>query len=197
MAQRTKYTPGTFSWADVTTPDQSAAKSFYGELFGWEAEDFPVGDGAFYSKMRLDGKASRRSHRSSGSSTKRGLHRLELVRDRGQRGRRGRARKELGGTVHAPAFDVMDVGRMGVAHMPMPYSTIKTAAGSINGGMRPAMEGEPPNWLVYFGADEIEGSLAKLRELGGGAMTDAIDVGVGRIATLRVLDRDFAGTWPI
>ena len=56
MAQRTEYTPGTFSWADLTTPDQSAAKSFYGELFGWEAEDLPIGDDVFYSIMRLDDK---------------------------------------------------------------------------------------------------------------------------------------------
>jgi len=69
--------------------------------------------------------------------------------------------------------------------MPMPYSTIKTAAGSTNGGMRPAMEGEPPNWLVYFGTDDIERSLDMLRELGGGTMTDAMDIGVGKIAIVR------------
>jgi uncharacterized protein len=67
----------------------------------------------------------------------------------------------------------------------MPYSTIKTADGRNNGGMRPAMEGEPPNWLVYFGTDDIEGSIAKLREHGGSTMTDVMDIGVGKLAIVR------------
>jgi predicted enzyme related to lactoylglutathione lyase len=30
--------PGTLCWADLVTPDQGAAKSFYGSLFGWELQ---------------------------------------------------------------------------------------------------------------------------------------------------------------
>ncbi len=45
MAERTKYSPGTFSWADLSTTDQDGAKQFYGGLFGWDADDQPVGDG--------------------------------------------------------------------------------------------------------------------------------------------------------
>jgi len=56
MGERTGYTPGTFCWVELTTTDQAAAKQFYGELFGWEAEDMPVGPGMVYSMMRLDGK---------------------------------------------------------------------------------------------------------------------------------------------
>ncbi|HEY6399498.1 MAG TPA: VOC family protein [Solirubrobacteraceae bacterium] len=243
MAQRTKYTPGTFSWADLTTPDQSLAKSFYGELFGWEAEDLPIGDGVFYSMMRLDGKdvaaisPQQREQREAGAppawNSYLTVESADAAVDRA---------KELGGTVHAPVFDVMDAGRMGVVQdpqgafflvwepkanigaalvnapgaltwnelacsdmdaaerfysdlfgwaltsledMPMPYSTIKTAAGSTNGGMRPAMEGEPSHWLVYFGTDDIDASIEKLRELGGDTITDAMDIGVGKIAIVR------------
>src|ERR1700749_483282 len=57
MATRTKYSPGTFSWTDLTTTDQDAAKHFYSELFGWEADDRPVGDGVVYSRMTLDGSS--------------------------------------------------------------------------------------------------------------------------------------------
>jgi predicted enzyme related to lactoylglutathione lyase len=243
MAQRTKYTPGTFSWADLTTPDQSAAKSFYGELFGWEAEDLPIGDDMFYSMMRLDGEdvaaisPQPREQREAGAPPAWNSYVTVDSADAAVE-----LAKELGGTVHAPAVDVMDAGRMGVVQdphgafflvwepkshigaalvnapgaltwnelacsdmdaaerfysdlfgwtitpledMPMPYSTIKTAYGATNGGMRPAMDGEPPNWLVYFGTDDIEGSLAKLRELGGGTLTDAMDIGVGKIAIVR------------
>src|SRR3954467_3705927 len=56
MGERTKYTPGTFSWADVTITDQAGAKDFYSGLFGWEAEDLPVGEGVSYSMMRVNGK---------------------------------------------------------------------------------------------------------------------------------------------
>ena len=38
MGERTEYKPGTFSWADLTTTDQDAAKTFYSALFGWEYE---------------------------------------------------------------------------------------------------------------------------------------------------------------
>src|SRR5438093_267935 len=40
MGERTKYTPGTFSWVDLTTTDHEGAKSFYGGLFGWEWGEF-------------------------------------------------------------------------------------------------------------------------------------------------------------
>jgi uncharacterized protein len=242
MAERTKYEPGTFSWADLTTTDQAAAKSFYGELFGWEAEDIPIGDGVFYSIMRLDGKdvaaisPQPQGQREAGApaawNSYLTVDSADAILERAS---------ELGGTVHAPAFDEMDWGRMGVVQDPdgafflvweprshigaalvnapgaltwnelacidkdvaqqfysdlfgwtitplegmqMPYSTIKTADGHTNGGMRPAMEGEPPNWLVYFGTDDIEGSLAKLRGLGGTTMSDAVDIGVGTIAVV-------------
>jgi len=35
--ERTEYKPGTFCWVDLSTPDHTAAKSFYMSLFGWEA----------------------------------------------------------------------------------------------------------------------------------------------------------------
>ena len=69
--------------------------------------------------------------------------------------------------------------------MPMPYSTINNASGHTNGGMRQTMETEPPNWLVYFGTDDIDASHAKVRELGGGSMTEPVDIGVGKIAVVR------------
>ena len=56
MSDRTSYTPGTFSWADLTTTDQEGAKAFYTALFGWEVTDNPVGDGVHYSMAQLGGK---------------------------------------------------------------------------------------------------------------------------------------------
>ena len=55
MPERTSYEPGTPSWVDLSTPDVDAAK-FYGELFGWTAEDAgPPEETGGYGMFMLDG----------------------------------------------------------------------------------------------------------------------------------------------
>ena len=39
MPERDGYAPGTPSWVDLATPDVDNAARFYGELFGWEAQE--------------------------------------------------------------------------------------------------------------------------------------------------------------
>jgi predicted enzyme related to lactoylglutathione lyase len=148
--------------------------------------------------------------------------------------------KELGASVHAEAFDVMEAGRMGVVQDPQgawflvwqpnqhigaglvnapgalcwnelgspdiegsakfygdllgwqsepmegfetPYHVVKTAAGTNNGGIRPPMPpGTTPFWLVYFATDDLDGSLAKVAELGGNVLVPNTDIGIARIA---------------
>ena len=119
MGERTKYTPGTFSWTDLATPDQDGAKAFYCELFGWEVDDRPIGDGVYYSMMRIDGKdvaaisPQPQQQRDAGVPP---VWNSYITVDSADE-TLARAR-ELGGTVHAPAFDVLDVGRMGVVQDP-------------------------------------------------------------------------------
>jgi predicted enzyme related to lactoylglutathione lyase len=170
---------------------------------------------------------------------------------------------QLGATVHAPAFDVLDVGRMGVVQDPqsayfcvwepkrhigaglvnapgalswdelaspdldgsqqfyeqlfgwriepfgpsseMEYRAIKNAAGWNIGGLRRVMppgtppSGQPParhpasperaapessGWLVYFGIDDADAGLAKAEQLGATKLTDAMDIGMGKIAVV-------------
>src|SRR5689334_1296181 len=55
MSERTSYAPGTPSWVDIGVPDIGAAAQFYGELFGWEHEDFGP-DAGGYGMFRLRGK---------------------------------------------------------------------------------------------------------------------------------------------
>ncbi len=119
MGERTSYTPGTFSWTDLTTQDQEGAKAFYGALFGWETVDHPVGDDAYYSMARIGGKdvaaisPQPQQQRDAGApptwNSYITVENAERSLDRAQ---------ELGATIHAPAFDVMDVGRMGVVQDP-------------------------------------------------------------------------------
>jgi uncharacterized protein len=48
MGRRERHASGTFCWVDLTTTDPAGAKTFYGELFGWEAEDMPAGEAGTY-----------------------------------------------------------------------------------------------------------------------------------------------------
>lgn len=53
-----------------------------------------------------------------------------------------------------------------------------------NGGLTDMMPpSAPPHWLVYFGTDDLEGSVAKIGELGGTIAQPPMDIGEGnRIA---------------
>jgi predicted enzyme related to lactoylglutathione lyase len=54
----------------------------------------------------------------------------------------------------------------------MEYLTVKNSDGRANGGIRRAASTEPCYWLVYFGTDDIEAALDRLRELGGRQLMD-------------------------
>jgi predicted enzyme related to lactoylglutathione lyase len=55
MAERNAYEPGTPCWVDVATPDTAAAATFYGSLFGWEAQDLGA-DAGGYGMFTLRGR---------------------------------------------------------------------------------------------------------------------------------------------
>ena len=119
MGERTRYTPGTFSWADLSTTDQDAAKQFYSRLFGWTAVDQPTGDEIVYSMMQLGGKdvagiaPQPEQQREAGAPPAWNSHitveSADAAADRAQK---------LGANVIAPAFDVMDVGRIAAIQDP-------------------------------------------------------------------------------
>jgi predicted enzyme related to lactoylglutathione lyase len=118
MGERTKYAPGTFSWTDLTTPDQDGAKAFYTALFGWESNEFPMGDdGAVYMMMMVGDKRAaaispQPPQQAGAPPVWNSYVTVESADESVDRA------KELGGTVHAPAFDVFDAGRMGVVQDP-------------------------------------------------------------------------------
>jgi uncharacterized protein len=120
MGERTEYTPGTFCWVELTTTDQDAAKRFYGGLLGWEADDRPVGEGGYvYSMMQVDGSNVGAIATQPDQQREAGVPPMwnSYVSVASADATAERA-KELGATVHAPPFDVMDVGRMAVIQDP-------------------------------------------------------------------------------
>lgn len=113
MSERTSYEPGTFSWADLSTSDAGAAQEFYGALHGWEFESLPLPDGGVYVMARNGG----RNVAAIGESGEQPPHWNNYVTVQSADAAATRA-QEAGGTVVAPAFDVMDVGRMAVVQDP-------------------------------------------------------------------------------
>jgi predicted enzyme related to lactoylglutathione lyase len=56
MAEFTSYAHGTPCWVDVTSTDLDRTTSFYGDLFGWEAETSPEPEAGGYTMFTLRGK---------------------------------------------------------------------------------------------------------------------------------------------
>jgi predicted enzyme related to lactoylglutathione lyase len=240
MGERSGYAPGTFCWAELSTTDQDGAKSFYAALFGWEADDRPVGDGAVYSMQNLRGKPVGAIAAQPSQQREAGVPPLWNSYVSVESADEAAARAaELGGTVHAPPFDVMQAGRMAVVQdpqgaffmlwqkgehygaalvnepgalvwnelstpdmagaaafygglfgwstepmdQPEAYWIVKNGEAS-NGGIRELKEPMPPNWLVYFGIDDIERGIARVAELGGGKMIGPIDIGIAKLAVV-------------
>jgi predicted enzyme related to lactoylglutathione lyase len=243
MGERTQYTPGTFSWADLASPEPEAAKAYYGSLFGWELTDMPVDETSVYTMAAIAGRTVAAIAPQPPQQREAGVPPLwnsyitvSSADDAAERAR------ELGAAVHAPAFDVLEAGRMAViqdpqgayfmvweprqhpgaglvnAHgalswnelatpdieasvefysqlfgwstepmegMETPYHVIRTADGHSNGGIRSAAASEPCYWLVYFGADDIDATLAQAQREGGTALMGPMDIGVGHLAAVQ------------
>lgn len=110
MPERTAYEPGTPSWVDLATPDLDAAKRFYADLFGWEAESAgspdETGGYAFFllRGKRVAGVAPIMTEGQPPAWTT-----YISTEDADGVGRRAEA---AGGTVLAGPMDVMEAGRM-------------------------------------------------------------------------------------
>jgi predicted enzyme related to lactoylglutathione lyase len=242
MGRRESYDAGTFSWTDLATTDVDAAKAYYADLFGWDYDDQPIPGGGTYSMARVDGLA---------------VAGLSAVQQEGQPpawaayvtvddvDAASSKAAELGGTVMAEPFDVMDAGRMAVLIDPtgavfcvwpagtsigtelvnghglltltqlntgdpdratefysglfgwrfermeggdVPYWGIYRGD-QVNGGMMlmPPDQGAPPHWLVYFGVDDIDAALDRLRSAGSTVLVEKTPVPGGEIVAAQDL----------
>jgi uncharacterized protein len=109
------HKPGSFCWIELATTDQNAAKKFYGSLFGWNANDTPMGPGDFYTIFQLEGRAAAAGCTLRKEQLDQSVppHWMLYVTVENADASVGRAAK-LGGKVLAPAFDVFEAGRMAV-----------------------------------------------------------------------------------
>lgn len=122
MGRRDHYEPGTFSWVELATTDPESAKSFYGGLFGWVAEDTPIPEeagGGVYTLLMLGGERVAALNEQPPGQREAGVppnwFSYVTVADADEASARA---TEVGGSVHAGPFDVMDTGRMAVISDP-------------------------------------------------------------------------------
>src|SRR5258708_1420942 len=126
-----KHAPGNFCWVELATTDQSAAQAFYAKIFGWSANNIPMGPAGagstssaqlkndVYTIFQLEGRYAAAACTLRPDQLKHGVppHWNPYIAVENTEATPARA-AELGGTVLAPPFDVMDAGRMAVLQDP-------------------------------------------------------------------------------
>jgi len=233
MPKRTSHPAGTPSYVDIGSPDVDATAAFYSGLFGWNVQDLGPDAGGYRMAMLGDSAAA-----GIGPAQNPGppywcsyitVDDVDVAT---------KAVEAAGGSVLAPAMDVMEAGRMAVFMDPngavfsvwQPgqsigadivnehgafcwtelntrnfdkakkfYSDVFGWSWSDNpdygefkvgdrvvGGVMPMGENHPPevpeHWLVYFAVDDINASIAKIKELGGTTMMEPFEAGgVGKM----------------
>jgi predicted enzyme related to lactoylglutathione lyase len=167
MGERTSYTPGTFCWVDLMAADQDAAKRFYTGLFGWDYQDFPIGEGTFYSLALLDGKPVAAITPLPGAGMPPHWNCYVSVEDADAAAARA---KELGATVILAAGDVGESGRLAM---------IRDAQGAILGLWQPGQHFgaglvNGPGLLSWNDllSPDVEASAAFYRDLFGWAVSE-------------------------
>ena len=119
MTKIDKHPAGSFCWIELATTDQSAAKKFYTSLFGWSANDNPMGPAGVYTIFQLNGRDVAAGYTRRKGQLDRGVpvHWSLYIAVENTDQAAAKA-KQAGGSILMPPFDVTDVGRMAVIHDP-------------------------------------------------------------------------------
>lgn len=119
MANIDHHPPGTFTWIELATTDQNAAKGFYSSLFGWTINDTPIGPNELYTIFRIDGRDAAAGYTMRPDEQMMGVPpHWNLYIAAASADESAKKAADLGGKVVMPAFDVMDAGRMAVIQDP-------------------------------------------------------------------------------
>ena len=108
-----KHAPGSFSWIELATTNQSAAKSFYSGLFGWQSMDFPMGPDQTYTVFQLEGRDAAAAFTIHGPLKEQGVPPhwgLYMATDSADASTH--KVNAAGGRILSPPIDVFDLGRM-------------------------------------------------------------------------------------
>ncbi len=123
MLERDGYPAGVPCFVVTSQPDPVAAARFYGELFGWTAEEqMPADAPGHYFAARLDGREVAGISSQSAGAPPTATWSTYVAVDSADA--TVRAVKDAGGSVLSEPFDVFDAGRMAVCADPQgaPFS---------------------------------------------------------------------------
>ena len=203
MPARTQHAPGTPSWVDLQTSDQSGAKTFYSALLGWEYDDQEMGDGAVYSMAKKNGKDVAALAPLPMPGVPPHWNTYVTVADVDKTAARVPG---AGGSMMGDPFDVMDAGRMAIVTDPTgamlciwqpknhigAYLVNEPGSLSWNELMTPDVDAAAPFYEKLFGwkrnrlaMDAMEYNELQLDGRGiAGAMKPPMDIPPGRMATI-------------
>jgi predicted enzyme related to lactoylglutathione lyase len=125
----TPWTPGTPCWIDLMTPDQEAARAFYSALFGWQIDVGPEETG-YYGMASIEGRSVAGIGGMMGMDHPPVWNTYLATADADAT---SKAVEQAGGSVIAPAMDVMEFGRMAFAQLPSGGVFSYWQAGTHNG----------------------------------------------------------------
>ncbi len=119
MSESIVHAPGAFCWIELNTSDVAAAKQFYSAIFDWQAVDSPAGPDMVYTMLTLRDLEIGAMCELQPEAKAHGVpaHWMPYVATASADASAAKA-AELGGTVLAGAFDVMDAGRMAILQDP-------------------------------------------------------------------------------
>jgi uncharacterized protein len=119
MAHVETHAPGSFCWLELATTEQNAAKQFYGSLFGWAINDFPMGPGEVYTMFNLEGRNAAAAFNMNQQMRAQGVpsHWMLYMAVTSADDTAAKA-GQAGGKVLAPPFDVFEFGRMAALQDP-------------------------------------------------------------------------------
>jgi uncharacterized protein len=147
MPEATWYSQGAFCWTELSTNDVEGAKRFYSQVFDLDTSETPIPDGGSYVQFLKDGKqvaglSDQMEHeRSQGVpphwNTYIAVGDGDLV---------AKEAEGLGATVVAPAFDVLESGRMAVVMDPTGAPISFWQAKDHIGSQLYAADGTPSWW---------------------------------------------------
>jgi len=108
MSEIDNYQPGSFCWTELATNDRKKAAEFYTALFGWEANERPMGPDDVYVMLTKNGKTVGALYQDTRSGAPPHWNCYVAVASADAAAEKA---KSLGGSVVTGPMDVFEAGR--------------------------------------------------------------------------------------
>lgn len=118
MATITQHAPGTFCWPELATSDQAGARKYYTTLFGWTANEMPMGESETYTLLMKGDESVGALYTMRTEEAKHAPPHWNSYVSVANADESAARAKELGGKLLMEPFDVMEMGRMAVIQDP-------------------------------------------------------------------------------